>query len=315
MKCLCCAKEIKTEQENLQGWHNRCVRSFFGTSKMPDISLDKSVLEELAIKSVNKGLTIPGVQKKLSLHLDKSKREARFALVDYPTGYILKPQSADFNLLPEAEHLAMTMARATGIVVVPFSLIKFEDEYAYITKRIDRVNDRKLAMEDFCQLSGRSTADKYKGSYEECGRIIKRFSCRSGLDLTEFYLRLVFSEVIGNSDMHLKNFSLIETGSRSREYYLSPAYDLLPVNIVMPADKDYMGLTLNGKKRNIRRNDFLALADNLGIPTKVAKSLIDIVVRKEDVYRQIIDESYVSDELKEQLKKLMQYRIGLLQQP
>ena len=91
---------------------------------------------------------------------------------------------------------------------------------------------------------------KYKGSYERCAKIIDRYSVRKGLDLTELYLRLVFSFIVGNSDMHLKNFSLIETEEGSGKYLLSPAYDLLPVNVIMPEDKEQFALAMNGKKRN-----------------------------------------------------------------
>ena len=83
MKCLCCGKELRTEEETITGWHKRCLNSFFGTERIPDISLDKKALDDLASKSVNKGLTIPGVQKKLSLHLEKDRRSARFTLVNY----------------------------------------------------------------------------------------------------------------------------------------------------------------------------------------------------------------------------------------
>lgn len=87
------------------------------------------------------------------------------------------------------------------------------------------------AMEDFCQLSRRLTQDKYKGSYENCGRIVKRYSSMPGLDLTEMYLRVAAAFVVGNSDMHLKNFSLIENMPGSRIFQLSKAYDMLPVNV------------------------------------------------------------------------------------
>lgn len=107
-------------------------------------------------------------------------------------------------------------------------LYKMNDEYAYITKRIDREISEKetklYAMEDFCQLSYRLTQDKYKGSYEQCGRIIK-CSATPGLDLSELFLRVVGSFVMGNSDMHLKNFSLKETEPGSRNFQLSKAYD------------------------------------------------------------------------------------------
>jgi len=312
MKCYCCGKEITTVSELNYGWHLRCIKKFFGTSSIPSISLKKDVLDNLANSSVNKGLTVPGVQKKISLHLEKEKHDARFTLVNYPTGYILKPQSGDYEELPEAEHLAMTMARQTGISVVPFSLLKIDHEFAFITKRIDRKDDEKYAMEDFCQISGRNTLDKYKGSYEECGKIIKKYSCRSGLDLSEFFLRLVFCHVIGNSDMHLKNFSLIESAPGKREYILAPAYDLLPVNIVMPKDKDFSALTLNGKKRNMKKNNFLSLAENIGLNEKAARNSIMTVINKKRDYELLVKDSYVSDEFKEKLIQLMNERISLL---
>lgn len=313
MKCLCCGKELLNEKDKNSGWHVKCIKSFFGTSDIPEISLAQNEIEKLANQSVNKGLTVPGVQKKLSLHLDQSDCGARFTLVDYPTGYILKPKSPDYDQLPEMEHLAMTMARATGIKVVPFGLVKMDGEYAYITKRVDRMDEKKLAMEDFCQLSGRSTDDKYKGSYEECGRFVKLFSSRKGFDLTELFLRLVFCGVIGNSDMHLKNFSMKEMSWRSREYVLSEAYDILPVNIVIPADKDYMALTLNGKKRNIRRKDYIALAMNMEISSKAAEAIIDKVIGKASDYQNMIQESIISAEYKERFLELMGVRIGLLE--
>ena len=145
----------------------------------------------------------------------------------------------------------MRLAEIMGIQTVPHALIKMNDEYAYITKRIDREISEKetklYAMEDFCQLSYRLTQDKYKGSYEQCGRIIKKYSATPGLDLSELFLRVVGSFVMGNSDMHLKNFSLKETEPGSRNFQLSKAYDMLPVNVIMPEDKEQLALTINGK--------------------------------------------------------------------
>lgn len=125
--------------------------------------------------------------------------------------------------MPEFENFAMVAAKIAGIKTVPNALIINDNKYAYITKRVDRniktSKDAKLyAMEDFCQLAERLTADKYKGSYEQCGRIIKRYSSRPGLDLSELFIRILFSFIIGNSNMHLKNFSLIESAAGSREY-------------------------------------------------------------------------------------------------
>ena len=223
MKCLCCGREFtpKTSIEEVEnGWHKKCVKAFFGGSKLPILDISEETLKRLAEESTNKGFTVPGVQKKLSLHLTEGA-SPRLSLVNYPTGYILKPQTEEYETLPEAEYLVMQMAKQVGIKTVPFALIKMNSkgELAYITKRIDRAQvDGKmqmLAMEDFCQLEERLTEDKYKGSYERCAKVIKKYSSMAKFDLTELYLRLVFSFVIGNSDMHLKNFSMIEKAEGS----------------------------------------------------------------------------------------------------
>lgn len=82
-----------------------------------------------------------------------------------------------------------------------------------------------------------------------CGKIIAKYSSRLGIDITEMFYRIIFSFVIGNSDMHLKNFSLIETEPGNREFVLTDAYDMLPVNMILPEDTEQMALTVNGKKK------------------------------------------------------------------
>ncbi len=74
--------------------------------------------------------------------------------------------------------------------------------------------------------------------------------------------------------MHLKNFSLLETVEGSGEYILSPAYDLLPVNANIPADKEQFTLAMNGKKRNIHKGDFLKFADTCGLTRTTAKKRV-----------------------------------------
>ena len=316
MNCLCCGKpiiETATEQEKTTQWHNRCVKRFFGTKTLPDIEVSEEVLEQLAIESTNKGLTVPGVQKKMSLHLDNSGATPRLTLVNYPTGYILKPQTKEYPCLPEAEYLVMQMAEKAKIKTVPHALIRIkaqDNALAYITKRIDRRDGKMLAMEDFCQLDGRLTEDKYKGSYERCAKIIRKYSSRAGLDITELFIRVVFSYIVGNSDMHLKNFSLIETDENSGSYILSDAYDMLPVNSVNPADTEQTALTLNGKKRNLHRNDFLKFADACQIDRAVAGKIIDRMKGYESEFIRETEQSYLTDELKESMIALMKERIN-----
>jgi serine/threonine-protein kinase HipA len=318
MNCLCCGKPITekaSEQEKATQWHSRCVKKFFGTRVLPDIDVSQEMLEWLAVESTNKGLTVPGVQKKMSLHLDSSGDKPRLTLVNYPTGYILKPNTLDYPCLPEAEYLVMQMAEKAGIKTVPHALIRIkaqDNAFAYITKRIDRRDGKTLAMEDFCQLDGRLTEDKYKGSYERCAKIIQRYSSHTGLDTTELFIRVVFSFIVGNSDMHLKNFSLIETDENSQTYILSDAYDMLPVNIVNPADTEQTALTLNGRKRNLHRNDFLKFADACGIERTIAGRLMDKKIQNITLFQKEVEQSYLSDELKEKMQKLISEKMDTL---
>lgn len=315
MRCLFCNKELNnpSDYESKVSWHNKCIKNFFGTVAIPEIDISEEQLEALANSTVNKGLTVPGVQKKLSIHLDKQDKTGRFTIVDYPTGYILKPQSEDFRALPEAEFLSMKLAEMVGIKTVPNGLIKVNGEYAYITKRIDRENGKMYAMEDFCQLSNRLTSDKYKGSYENCGKVISRYSKNVGVDKSELFYRLLFCFVTGNSDMHLKNFSLIENEPQSRIFGLSAAYDLLPVNVIMPADKEQMALTVNGKKRNIRKKDFLLLAESLGLNKKTAEKLMAKLCKVEKSFLEEIEISLLPDDMKESMSKLISERISIFQ--
>lgn len=315
MNCLCCGKPLKKATES--GWHKTCVKKFFGVPVVPNITIDEETLKELAKEDTERGLTVPGVQKKLSLNIHLTEINARLTLVNYPTGYILKPQVEEFDCLPEAEQMAMSMADETGIQTVPHALLRSGDNVAYITKRVDRVLDgetvKKLAMEDFCQLDLRLTQDKYKGSYERCAKIIRTYSAQPGFDIAELFMRLVFSFVIGNSDMHLKNFSLIEKDYESGIYTLAPAYDLLPVNLVLPEDKEEFALTMNGKKSKIRRKDFFDFAKACNVPDRAVEKMLAKICSLKPKYRTMCEESLMSQEMKERFLDLMENRFAILE--
>jgi len=314
MNCLCCGKPILTDDKSLS-WHKSCIKRFFGTKELPEIDIDDQTLEEIASKNTHMGFTIPGVQKKLSLHLFSKNNQNRLTLVHYPTGYILKPQVSDFTALPEAEHLVMSMANIAGISTVPHALLFKNNNYAYITKRVDRIfekdNIKMLAMEDFCQLDLRLTQDKYKGSYERCAKIIQKYSSQKKLDLTELFIRLVFCYIVGNSDMHLKNFSLIETSEGSSQYILSPAHDLLPVNVIMPEDTEQFALTMNGRKIKLRKKDFILFAEKCDISKISAEKMIKKLVLLEPKLITMCQESLLPEDLKESFITLIQERIQI----
>lgn len=324
MNCLCCGKPIiasASASEMETQWHRTCVKKFFGTRVLPEMDITEKTLELIAAESTNKGFTVPGVQKKMSLHLTTDGVRPRLTLVNYPMGYILKPQTDQYQALPEAEFLVMQMAGLTGIPTVPYALLHTAGGFAYITKRIDRcLPEQKngtlqmLAMEDFCQLDLRLTEDKYRGSYERCAKIIAKYSQSVGLDLSELFLRVVFSFVVGNSDMHLKNFSVIETAAGNGVYRLSAAYDMLPVNVIVPEDSEQMALTVNGKKRNLHRNDFLKFAESIALPRPAAERMLNMVISMLPRYQMMCESSYLPDEMKERFAALLNERSDNLRQ-
>ena len=317
MKCLCCGKEIisgASAEEKISSWHTGCIRKFFHSERMPEISLDKEAIEEYARKEVSAGTAVTGVQKKISLGFSKEGKD-RLTMIDHPAGYILKPQTPEYSFLPESEYLSMRMATIAGIQTVPFALIREDNDLAYITARIDRCeegNTCKYAMEDFCQLAGKLTFDKYKGSCELCAKIINKFSIQTGLDLSELFIRVVFSFIIGNSDMHLKNFSLIEAEPAGRSFKLSPAYDILPVNVILPDDKDETALALNGKKRKLRRKDFVTFAESCGLNERAAVKIIDRLCSYKYKYIEECKGSYLPEDMIANITELIEKRIEVI---
>lgn len=310
-RCFFCGKSLEATSSN-GCWHRQCSKKFFGTEIPPIVSLSKHSLETIARKAINKKITLPGVQKKLSLYLHTEKGQPpRLTIVDTPTGFILKPQSPEFPQLPEAEDLVMRMADAADIATVPHALLLLEDgTLAYITKRIDREGKKRIAMEDFCQLSEKLTEDKYKGSYEMCAKLIQTWSDRPLLDVTNFYYLLLFSFVTGNSDMHLKNFSLI--ADTSANHVLAPAYDLLPVNLILEQDSEETALTLGGKKSKLSYKAFLELGMHIEIKEIVIHNLIKKLQSLEPLFIQIINASFVSEEMKRDMRELVSERLQRL---
>ena len=309
--CLSTGNTLKEEEREV-GWTRGAIRAMFGADCLPRINLNEKTLQGVALSHVKQGQTVAGVQKKLSLGFDP-KDKKRLTIADYPTGYILKPQG-ELPFFPEAENLVMQMADRARIPTVPHGLLPMEDEnLAYICKRIDRRNGQKVAMEDFCQLSKRLTENKYSGSYESGKNIIDRYSSRPRIDIVEYFVRLVFCFLTLNSDMHWKNFSLVESEDG---FVMSPAYDLLPVNLVYPADKEETALTLNGKKKGLRLEDFLSFAlageEQVRIAEKTARRLIQKLLSYEDAFISLIERSYLNKEYKNRFISLMKERFDRL---
>lgn len=291
MKCLHCYKPLSDGEVD---YHKGCARRIFESAIVPVLPYTRANIKELAREIVAASTTVTGVQAKLSLDISRGKagEAQRFTIVGLWGKYILKPQTDRFANLPENEDLTMHMAEVTGIKTVPHSLIRFADgELCYITRRIDRTRQGgKIAMEDMCQLSERLTEDKYKGSYERIAKLIRQHSAAPLLDVVNFWEVVVFSWLTGNADMHLKNFSLYRPADN---YMLAPAYDLLSTALAMPEDDEELALTLNGKKKRIRRNDFeKAMLEN-GMKDNAIAKLFDRFSKSVPKWHGLINESFL----------------------
>ncbi|MBP5787420.1 MAG: HipA domain-containing protein [Kiritimatiellae bacterium] len=276
-RCLSCGRPLPPDADS--SCHPACSRRLFGTPRPPVLARTWAELDALAKTTILHRISVPGVQPKLSLHLETGRpgAPARLTLVGLAGDYILKPPSPRWPHLPEAEHFAMLLARTCGLPVAEFGLLPLDSgELAYICRRMDRPGGGPRHMEDFCQILGKVTAQKYNGSMEQIGKAIRGFSDAPGLDALAFFELAVYCFLTGNSDMHLKNFSLLETAAGGWE--LAPAYDLVPVNVILPDDPEELALTLDGKKNRLRRDDFLALAASLRLTPRQTDRALDRIL-------------------------------------
>ena len=311
-KCLVCYRELEEGQKD---YHPSCAKRFFGKAEAPILPYSRDNINDLAKQSVLSRTAVTGVQSKLSMDVNKGGKDEpdRLTIVGLWGRYILKPKSDEFPWLPEVEDLTMHLAEIGRISVVPHTLIRFSDgELAYMTRRIDRDSrGKKYLMEDMCQISGRVTADKYKSSYENIAKMIKRYSSAPMLDLVNFWEVVVFSWITGNSDMHLKNFSLIS--QTPGNYVLSQAYDLLNVHLIFPEDDEELALTLDGKKKRIDRKSFERAMASSGLEKKVVENIFNKFKSVARQWYDFIDISFLPSQLKEKYKEEIAGRLDLLE--
>ena len=206
----------------------------------------------------------------------------------------------------------MCLADQFGIQTVPHSLIRMKDgELCYITRRIDRLpSGEKVAMEDFCQLSERQTEYKYKSSYEQVAKVIRKYSFFPEMDLTRYYELLIFCWLTGNNDMHLKNFALYRPTADG--FRMTPAYDLLNVALVNPDDQEELALTLNARKKKIKTADFVQAMQKADIPDKVIANIFRKFHQKVPEWLGTIQQSFLPKDYQEAYWQMVCERLARL---
>lgn len=304
-KCLYCYGPVDDNAD----FHEKCSMSFFGSKKPPEMPYTIDQMAELAKDVVERSVAVPGVQPKLSMSLVKETRESsdsRLTVVGaLGGGYIFKPPTDKYPEMPQNEHVTMRIAEAFGIKVVPSSLIKLASgELAYITKRVDRKETgEKIHMIDMFQIT--EAFDKYKSSMEKVGKALGNYSDNTLLDKLFFFELTLFSFLTGNNDMHLKNFSMIESVSG---WVLSPAYDLLNVIIINPDDKEELALTMEGKKKKLKLEHFNRFGEGLGLTGKQMDGVFKRLSDNKLIALKLIDNSFLSHEMNEAYKEVLEER-------
>jgi serine/threonine-protein kinase HipA len=310
-RCLYCYDNVPGRDT----FHAACSRKFFGQAIVPVFDYDSETLKEVALQYVKQSMAVTGVQPKVSLSWYRKQDKnvvKKLTIVGLYGEYILKPQSDYYAQLPELEDSTMHMATVCGLKTVPHTLFYLTDNMlCYLTKRVDRTKTDRLHMEDMCQLTERLTEDKYKGSHEQVAKTILKYSATPMLDVANFFEYVLFSYLTGNADMHLKNFSLLETKEKGH-YTLAPAYDMLNTVLVNPNDKEELALTLNGKKSNLNYTDFATAYHTSGLTKKVLDTALENFYYCRYEMEDVLHKSFLTESFKLAYATLLQQRLNKL---
>ncbi|MEX2365954.1 MAG: HipA domain-containing protein, partial [Pseudohongiellaceae bacterium] len=267
-----------------------------------------------------KGLSISGVQQKLSLLLNPKTR----TLDQTAEGgeYILKPSPEEYPNAAENEHAAMLASKVMGIDTAACSLVRFADgELAYVTRRFDRQADGgKIHQEDLLQISGKHPDDKYAMSYEQAGEFVHRATKGKLAVIRDLFRRVMFSYVIGNNDLHFKNLSLQRLHDTPEGYFdqLTPTYDVLFVQ-AFPESQHGQFLACDlftGHDGEVfvsqsqeygffTGHDFLELGHRYGLPEKARRMAVLEQINKRDALLAVIESSFMPEPMMREASKLV----------
>jgi len=238
-------------------------------------------------------MSIQGVQPKLSAVLQVTA--GRFEIVDSGGSFILKPNPPPYAEMPANEALTMTMAGVAGIDVPAHGLVPAVDgSWVYLVKRFDRVGrSGKVHVEDFAQLTGASRETKYDSSLERVAKVVEDFCTFPALEKAKLARRALFCFLIGNEDMHLKNWSLMMTAGRVS---LAPAYDLLNTTVVLEQAREETALSLNGRKKNLTKAHWLDYfcKERLRLPNQILDGIVSDLTAAAPRWKELIGRSFLS---------------------
>jgi len=296
-RCLCCEQPLNEAGR----YHAKCLKVLWGSTVAPRIPFALADLPS-KVTSAEDHMSISGVQIKALVRLNKDSSEIEVA----PTGstHILKPEPNEYPGLPAMENACMSMAETLGMPVPPHGLFPMSDgRLCYIVKRFDRTADGgKLQNETMFQLLG--ATNKYEGSLESIGKAIRAHAENVGLDTIDFFERVLLCFLIGNGDMHSKNWALL---IRERKPSLAPCYDLVSSRVYIEKEED-SALMINAKKNKLKRLDFEKFADDLKIDPKAAANSFDKMRNAQEKLRELVIYSEMNPSMRQKFEDVMAER-------
>ncbi|NOX47481.1 MAG: HipA domain-containing protein [Chlorobi bacterium] len=305
MKCPITYREstARYSKEGLKALSRRLV-------ELDDLQFTAEELRREASYRATK-ISIQGVQPKLSAVL--SIKKGRFEIVDINGKFILKPQHHIFPQVPENEDLTMKLAKLAGIETPVHGLVFSKDRsLTYFIRRFDREGrNKKLAVEDFAQLAGLNREAKYSYTVEKLISLVETYCTFPVLEKSKLYRRILFNFLIGNEDMHLKNYSVI---TKKGITGLAPAYDFLNSTILIKGDAEETALKIKGKNKNLTRQiliDYLG-KERMKLPDRLIESTLTDFSNLKRPFAKFIDSSFLDDNNKELYLMLFEKRIGRL---
>ncbi len=320
--CKICLKKVM-EKAAHSDYHKKCLTQLLSSAAIsPILPFSRSVFQSEISKNYTKGMSISGVQKKLSLKLGAEQLE----LTNTHGAYILKPSVEDFPELAENEHLSMLIGKALDIETPPLGLLKFSDgELVYIIKRFDGPHTQRLHVEDMASIFNlhRDENYKYSQSYEAVGTKLKKITGGKLTVVLDFFNRLICNFIIENNDYHLKNISVIAAKLTKEGFYdsLSPNYDSIMTRMYFPGEQELALDLLKDDNFSVShkntgfytRPDFEELGAKIGLPPAATAVIFSKIKERKNELFELVSASFLSMEKKKFYLEHLAWKIEKLE--
>lgn len=306
-QCLSCGEKVFGKRP----MHPRCIKKVFNTRAVPMLILYPEDLPPQPLLPMS-NISLSSLQPEIPIiHLRKDRRLRRSGRLPV---YTLKLPLRMIKNLTQNQNLCMTIASRLNVPIPAQTLMSLDDEnkgkFGLLIKHFDRDREgNKLRQKSLLEIMGKN--NRHDTSLEEIGNKIKRISEVPGLAVQLFLEMVMFSFIIGHSDLHMEKFSVLYE-DKKKNVRLAPMQDLLCTKLLYPVEPDF-AIPMMGKTENLTGQDFKTFSQHLGIhPKAYNKIFLRFFEGKRGITRAIrhsfleMDEQLKFSELvNERFKRLM----------